>query len=92
MWIMGLSLMVSLQNKLRRSVPRRILVFQVIRRSLILIFLGIVINSSKHTLVISELRLPGVLQRLGITYFIVGILEITFTKRIELEVCYMICQ
>ncbi|KAF7283019.1 hypothetical protein GWI33_001576 [Rhynchophorus ferrugineus] len=59
MWIMGLSLIVSLQNKLRRSIPRRILVFHVIRRSLILIFLGIVINSR--------------------------ILEIIFTKRIELE-------
>jgi hypothetical protein len=35
---------------------------------------------------IGSLRFPGVLQRIGITYFVVGILEITFTKRSEVEV------
>lgn len=85
MWLMGLSMTVSLQNKLRRAVPRRTLVVQVIRRSLILIFLGIVINSSHHTMSISQLRIPGILQRLGLTYFIVGILEVSFTKRVEIE-------
>lgn len=85
MWIMGLSLTISLQNKLRRAVPRRTLVFQVIRRTLLLIFLGIVINSSKHNLTIAKLRLPGVLQRIGLTYLIVGMLEIIFTKRIEID-------
>ncbi|XP_066256194.1 heparan-alpha-glucosaminide N-acetyltransferase-like [Euwallacea similis] len=85
MWLMGLSLAVSLQKKLHRAVPRRTLVVHIIRRSLVLIFLGIVINSSKHNLTIAQLRLPGVLQRLGVTYLIVGILEVAFTKRIEIE-------
>ncbi|KAL1516877.1 hypothetical protein ABEB36_000715 [Hypothenemus hampei] len=85
LWIMGVSLVVSLQKKLHRAVPRQTLVVQLIRRSLILIFLGIVINSSKHILSIAELRLPGVLQRIGVAYFVVGILEIAFTKRVDLE-------
>lgn len=83
---MGLSLTVSLQKKLSRAVPRRTLVIQIIRRSLTFIFLGIVINSSKHLLSIAHLRFPGVLQRIGVAYFIVGILEVAFTKRLEIEV------
>lgn len=86
MWLMGLSLTVALQKKLHRAVPRRTLVVQVIRRSLVLVFLGIVVNSSKHELTIAELRFPGVLQRFGLTYLIVGLLEVAFTKRVELEV------
>lgn len=83
---MGVSLAVAMQKKLHRAVPRRTLVVQVIRRSLVLVFLGIVVNSSKHSLTIAELRLPGVLQRFGVTYLIVGLLEVAFTKRLELEV------
>ncbi|KAK9887112.1 hypothetical protein WA026_020559 [Henosepilachna vigintioctopunctata] len=56
MWIMGLSLEVSLQRKLRQAVPRRQLFFQVLKRSLILIGLGIVINSNQNLSTIAELR------------------------------------
>ncbi|XP_050301066.1 heparan-alpha-glucosaminide N-acetyltransferase-like [Anthonomus grandis grandis] len=90
MWIMGLSLTISLQKKLLRAVPRRTIVFQIIRRSLILIFLGVVINSSHHEMTVDHLRLPGVLQRFGFTYFIVGMLEIIFTKRIEIETMHCV--
>lgn len=89
LWLMGFSLTISLQNKLRRAVPRRSLVFQVIRRSFILIMLGLILNSNKNMSTIAELRFPGVLQRIGITYLIVGLLEVTFTKRIEPEVSEM---
>lgn len=83
---MGLSLTVSMQNKLRRATPRRQIVFQIIRRALILIFFGILINSNKNLSSIANLRFPGVLQRIGITYFVVGLLEAVFTKRTEIDV------
>lgn len=83
---MGLSLTISLQGKLRRAVPRRSLIFQVIRRSLILIFLGMILNSNQNMSTIADLRFPGVLQRIGITYLIVGLLEVAFTKRTDVEV------
>lgn len=85
LWIMGMSLSVVLQKRLRRAVPRRQLVFSTIRRSLFLIFFGLLLNSNKNMQAISELRFPGVLQRIGITYFIVAIMEITFSKRMEGE-------
>lgn len=87
---MGLSLAVSLQSRLRRGVPRRSLVFQVIRRSFILILLGLILNSNHNMSTIAELRYPGVLQRIGITYLIVGLLEVAFTRRIETEVSYIL--
>lgn len=83
---MGLSLTVSIQNKMRALVPKRLMVFQVIRRSLILILLGIIINSNKNLSTIAELRIPGVLQRIGLVYLVVGILEVIFTKRTDIEV------
>lgn len=78
---MGFSLSISLQNKLRRAIPRRQLFIDVIRRSFILILLGIIINSNQNLSTIANLRFPGVLQRCGFTYFIVGMLEVTFAKR-----------
>lgn len=83
---MGLSLTVSFQNKLRRAVPRRQMVFHVIRRSFTLILLGIILNSNKNMSTIADLRFPGVLQRIGMTYLVVGILEVIFTKRTEIDV------
>lgn len=81
-----MSLSISLQSKLRRAVPRRTLVVHVIRRFIILLLLGIVINSNKNLSTIADIRLPGVLQRIAFTYLIVGLLEVCLTKRMEIEV------
>ncbi|KAJ8949967.1 hypothetical protein NQ318_002375 [Aromia moschata] len=65
--------------------PRRQIIFHIIRRSFVLIFIGLILNSNQNMSTIADLRFPGVLQRIGITYFIVGILEVIFTKRSEVE-------
>ncbi|XP_019864996.1 heparan-alpha-glucosaminide N-acetyltransferase-like [Aethina tumida] len=85
LWLMGMSLSISLQSKLRRAVPRRTLIVHVIRRFIILLLLGIVINSNKNLSTIADIRLPGVLQRIAFTYLIVGLLEVCLTKRMEIE-------
>lgn len=89
LWLMGFSLSVSLQKRLRSGVPRRLLIIQIIRRAIILVGLGIMINSNHNLQTIAQLRYPGVLQRFGITYFIVGILEVWFTPRLQQEVFSM---
>lgn len=81
-WIMGLSLTVSLSNKLRRATPRRQILMGILQRALVLVLIGIILNSNEnqdHDL--TTLRFPGVLQRLGVTYLIVGVIEVTFAKR-----------
>lgn len=83
LWIMGVSLVVSLRNRLRHAVPRRHLFFHILQRSFVLILFGIIINSHGNPATLDKLRFPGVLQRIGITYLIVGLLETAFAKRIE---------
>ena len=59
MWIMGVSLVFSMQNQLRNSVPRSQLVKNIIRRSLILFFLGLVVNSIGGHNNFRTMRIPG---------------------------------
>ncbi|XP_057653455.1 heparan-alpha-glucosaminide N-acetyltransferase-like isoform X2 [Diorhabda carinulata] len=84
-WLMGFSMTMSMQHKLRALVPRRLMVFQVIRRSLIFILLGVLLNSNKNMSTIAALRFPGVLQRIGLVYLLIGILEIVLIKRSQTE-------
>ena len=80
-WIMGVSLVISTQSQLRNSVPRRRIVLRVIKRSIILVFLGLIINSEGGHNDLKTFRLPGVLQRFGLTYIIVGCTEALLLPR-----------
>ncbi|BES87903.1 Heparanalpha-glucosaminide N-acetyltransferase [Nesidiocoris tenuis] len=73
-WIMGVSLVLSIQSQLRNTVSRPRVFVKILLRSLIIISLGIVLNSFKNNN-IQRLRIPGVLQRLGLAYLIVGTIE-----------------
>jgi heparan-alpha-glucosaminide N-acetyltransferase len=81
LWIMGASMAISLRSHLRRSLSRKRLFLKVLRRSFILVALGVILNSNgnmKNS--IANLRLPGVLQRIGLSYFIVASLETVLMK------------
>lgn len=80
-WVMGVSMTLSFTNKLRRATPRRQMIAQVVKRSFILIFLGIMVQSHTSTQPLSQLRYCGVLQRLGVCYLITGLLEVSLAKR-----------
>ena len=80
-WIMGVSLAISTQSQLRNSVPRKKILLRVVKRSLILMFLGLVINSEGGRNDLRTMRLPGVLQRFGLTYLIVGMTEALLLPR-----------
>ena len=45
MWIMGVSMAISIQSQLRNSMTRKRMVFNIAKRSLILFSLGLIINS-----------------------------------------------
>ena len=82
MWIMGVSMTISIQSQLRNSITRTRLVKTICQRSATLFFFGLVINSvgAGHN-DLRTLRIPGVLQRFGLAYFMVGLLQATFAKR-----------
>lgn len=78
---MGASMAISLRSQLRSSLSRKRLFLKVLQRSITLVALGVILNSSgnkKNS--IMNLRLPGVLQRIGLAYFIVASLETVLMK------------
>lgn len=73
-WIMGLTIVLSVRSQLRLSIPRSRIIMKSLKRALILILLGLIINGH-HGTQLSDLRFAGVLQLLGITYFICAGIE-----------------
>ncbi|XP_045762205.1 heparan-alpha-glucosaminide N-acetyltransferase-like [Maniola jurtina] len=75
---MGEALVLSLNARLRTSMPRTTALAQVARRSLLLSLIGICLGSVNSSW--TNVRLPGVLQRLAAMYLITGALECAFMR------------
>jgi len=80
LFMVGISLVLSLGGKLRRGIPRRVLALQALRRSLVLFAIGIAINGfprfDLHTL-----RVFGVLQRIAICFFLASLIYMWLRPR-----------
>ncbi|XP_076369113.1 heparan-alpha-glucosaminide N-acetyltransferase-like isoform X1 [Tachypleus tridentatus] len=80
MWIMGTSLALTMRSLLRKSVPRRRIFRNILKRSCTLFALGIILNTYGGKNNLEKLRIPGVLQRFGICYFVVASIHLIFAK------------
>lgn len=80
-WIMGVSLVISIQSQLRNSIPRIRIIRKIFKRSLLLILLGLILNSDGGKNDLRSLRIPGVLQRFGLSYLLVAVPEAVLTPR-----------
>ncbi len=71
--LVGVSLVLAVQSRLARGVIRSKILFGALRRTAILIALGLLVNSYPlfH---LASLRYYGVLQRIGVCYFIATVL------------------
>ncbi|XP_076223788.1 heparan-alpha-glucosaminide N-acetyltransferase isoform X2 [Nomia melanderi] len=78
-WIMGLTITISKRAELRVTTSRIKITLRCLQRSLILILLGLMLNSI-HSKSLNDLRFPGVLQLLAISYFVCATLETIFMK------------
>lgn len=78
-WIMGFSITISKRSELRVSSSRGKIILRCLQRAFILVFLGVMINST-YTKSLEHLRFPGVLQLLAISYFICATIETMFMK------------
>ncbi|XP_030421186.1 heparan-alpha-glucosaminide N-acetyltransferase isoform X4 [Gopherus evgoodei] len=84
-FIMGTSISLSLNSMLRRRCSKWKLLGKALWRSFLLFLIGIVIVSPNYCLgplSWDNLRIPGVLQRLGFTYLVVAVLELVFAKAV----------
>ncbi|KAM5264634.1 heparan-alpha-glucosaminide N-acetyltransferase isoform 1-T1 [Ctenodactylus gundi] len=82
-FIMGSSVFLSMTSILQRGCSKFKLLGKIAWRSFLLICIGIVIVNPNYCLgplSWDKLRIPGVLQRLGVTYFVVAVLELLFAK------------
>ncbi|RVE50772.1 hypothetical protein evm_004521 [Chilo suppressalis] len=75
---MGEALVLSLNARLRTSMPRTTALYQVASRSLSMALIGIMLSSVNVSW--DNVRFPGVLQRLAAMYLIVGALECAFMR------------
>jgi len=76
LFIVGVSMVFSFQSRLNRGDSRELLVRHAIRRGLTIVAIGLALN---YTAVLASgfrhgLRLPGVLQRIGICYLAASVL------------------
>uniref|UniRef100_A0A8C0HG60 Heparan-alpha-glucosaminide N-acetyltransferase n=1 Tax=Chelonoidis abingdonii TaxID=106734 RepID=A0A8C0HG60_CHEAB len=84
-FIMGTSISLSLNSMLRRGCSKWKVLGKALWRSFLLFLIGIVIINPNYCLgplSWDNLRIPGVLQRLGFTYLVVAVLELLFAKAV----------
>ncbi|NWH60623.1 HGNAT acetyltransferase, partial [Geococcyx californianus] len=82
-FIMGTSISLSMRSMLRRGGSKWQVLRKILWRSFLLILLGIIVMNPNYCLgplSWDNLRIPGVLQRLGFTYLVVAALQLLFTR------------
>ena len=79
LWIMGVCIPMSVSSALKRETPTKSVIWGVTLRSCKLFLLGFILNSLGW-IQFSKLRVPGVLQRFAICYFVVSLVGFCFTR------------
>ncbi|MBR9991266.1 MAG: DUF5009 domain-containing protein [Gemmatimonadetes bacterium] len=74
LFIVGVSMTFSFAARTGRGADRRALMLNVVRRSAILFALGLVLHGFPNYLDLSELRIPGVLQRIALAYLAASVI------------------
>ena len=70
-WIMGVCVPMSVRSAIRKETPVRAVVWAVTVRSVKLFLLGFILNTLGGWITLARLRVPGVLQRFAISYWVV---------------------
>jgi len=89
LFIMGVAITISLTKKKVTYKNQTILIITIIRRSLILILLGMILNAFPD-FDFATIRIPGVLQRIGIVYLISSIIFLKMNDKQQYIVSILI--
>lgn len=88
LWIVGVAMMLSFAKRIERGDDKGKLAMHVLRRSVIIFALGMFLAGFPfglafgHKFSFDHIRIPGVLQRIAVCYFIGGILVLNFSNRV----------
>lgn len=75
LFIVGVSLVLSFETRLRRGDSRQALVVHTLRRSTTIFAIGLLLNGLPHFHV-ATWRIPGVLQRIAVAYLAAGLITL----------------
>jgi predicted acyltransferase len=87
LWIVGVAMTMSFAHRQERGDTKSQLLVQVVKRSLIIFGLGLFIAGFPF-FNFSSIRIPGVLQRIAVCYFIASLI-ILYTKNIRTRVYWL---
>ncbi len=94
LWIVGVAMMFSFAKRIERGEDKGKLAIHILRRSIIIFALGLFIAGFPFGMAFGEkfsfatLRIPGVLQRIAICYFIAGTLVLNFSTRVQIGITF----
>lgn len=74
LFLAGVATPYSIGKELEKGKSKRLLMLRVIRRGLVLVLLGIVLNNGLEIKPLAEVRLPSVLGRIGLAYMFANII------------------
>jgi len=81
LFIVGVSLVFSFASRLNKGDSRTALVLHAFRRAVIIFAIGVALNGIVDLMSSRGLRIPGVLQRIGICYFAASVLYLYVRPR-----------
>lgn len=81
-WIIGTAIAIAFKSAHRKGSTKQRMTLKVLQRGLILALLGLLLESSDGgaSVDLAHLRLPGVLQRLAVSYVVVALIEVHFAE------------
>lgn len=80
LFIVGVAIVFAFSKRLALGQSKKDLYLKIVRRTLILFGLGLFLNGFPY-FNLSTIRIPGVLQRIAITYFFASIIYLNFSIR-----------
>jgi predicted acyltransferase len=88
LFIVGVTTHLSLSARRARGATERELLRQVLRRALVIVLLGLLLSAFPFFPAerLAHLRIPGVLQRIGVVYLVTGLLVLRTSARTQTAV------
>lgn len=84
LFMAGVSTPFSVGRELEKGKSKKQLVVRVIKRALLLVLLGLVVNNGLNIMPISEIRFASVLGRIGIAYMFANIIYLYSSERMQM--------
>lgn len=80
-WIMGVCIPIAMSSQMKRMTPKHQILYGIVKRSILLFLIGLSLNTVSTGGQLETIRIFGVLQRFGITYFVVALLYFLLMSR-----------